>query len=147
MTCPAKITIAGVDYPCTKTDVHIGYVRGTSDGRHRTQVNDQVVHWPEDVAPPERDIPAGQIVMDATGNRYTRRKPTDPHYVDYPWSDDGIRYRDVEVIRPLTFLVPEPDPVDLAALVDLMLDISRRSSTATQDARAVVEHLGLQVKP
>ena len=64
--------------------------------------------WPEVVAPPERDILAGQIVMDAAGNVYRRRKLSDYDYANRPWYVAGMLFHEDEVIRPLTFFVPEP---------------------------------------
>ena len=142
MTCPAKITIKDIDHACMLWRDHGPKVL------HDVIVDGIHVNWPEKVAPTERDIPAGQVVVDATRKRYTRREDGDDERDKYPWvTESGDWEVDARVIRPLTFLVPEPDPVDLDALADLMLDISGPSFTVKQDARAVVEHLGLRVKP
>ena len=106
MTCPASVTIDGVEYRCTNIDPghehHVHYGLECS-GK---------AWWRQDVPPPEREWQPGDVVLDASASRLLalRRGSEDLGAVKFPWLANGGWYRDADLVRPLTRLVPEVTP-------------------------------------
>ena len=104
MTCPASVTIDGVEYRCTTTEPgHFCHVH------HGLQVLAKA-WWRQDVPAPEREWQPGDIVVDALDRLAVRRDPSSVPCNGYPWSYDGTWVTDKYLERPLTRLVPEVTP-------------------------------------
>ena len=141
MTCPASITIAGIEYPCGGAIVP----HPIQTARHYAVTPDGTAYWSQDVAPPERKWQAGDLVCDARGHVYMRRHQGNPRFDEYPWMIDACWRSDSDLVRPLRRLVPASEPVDLNALADVIGGTCLRPEPH-DIARAVCEHLGLEVK-
>ena len=112
MTCPASVTIAGVEYRC---DFRHGNKWGLwhhHSGHESGAIVQPLARWRQDVPPPEREWQPGDVVLDASASRLLalRRGSEESDAVKFPWLANGGWYRDADLVRPLTRLVPEVTP-------------------------------------
>ena len=69
-------------------------------------------YWTQDVPPPEREWKPGDFVVDASEpcRLAVRRDPEEDDAVEFPWLVNVSWYREADLVRPLTRLVPEVTP-------------------------------------